>query len=233
MKRVLALSIVQGLLGWLVWLYASVLIRTLRWRIDNPTTIETAVGSSEGAMALFWHGRLAHAIACLPLLRDKPRRVLISLSRDGEFIAAGARRLGIPAIRGSAEKAGPFAEKGGAAALRRSRRFIGEGGVLLVTPDGPRGPTEVIPRSQIQLARMAACPVFLLGLAAEPAVKLRSWDSMRLPLPFARARLALEGPLTIPAKLDPEGAETLRLDWQSRMRLAQARAEAALADPPN
>ena len=33
------------------------------------------------------------------MLAGKPVRVMISLSRDGEFIAMAAERLGVPAIR--------------------------------------------------------------------------------------------------------------------------------------
>ncbi len=229
MKRLLAAKAVQDALGWLVWLYVAVLTRTLRWRIEDPATVEELVASPRGAMLLFWHGRLGPAMACVPFLREKPRRVLISLSRDGGFITTAARLLRVPAIRGSAARTGGRGAKGGLTAMRQGHRFIAEGGILLITPDGPRGPREVIPVGPVHLASLSGCPVYLLGLAAKPALTLDTWDAARAPLPFARACVALEGPLTAPGGLAADDAEAIRREWQSRMDVAERRALAALA----
>ncbi|MGH6986160.1 MAG: lysophospholipid acyltransferase family protein [Caulobacteraceae bacterium] len=229
MKRLVGFPAIQKLLGWLVWIYAWALTHTVRWRIEDPVAAEAALSDPAGAITLFWHGRLGHAVAFLPFLKSRARRILISLSRDGEFVAEAARRLGVPAIRGSAERPGELGRKGAIEALRESRRFLASGGMLLATPDGPRGPREVMSLGLLQLARTASCRVFLLGLAARPSVPIRSWDATRLPLPFARAFLVIIGPLTVPAVIGPEGAESLRSDWQQRMGEAQSRAEAALA----
>ena len=112
--------------------------------------------------------------------------------------------------------------------MRQGRRFVAEGGVLLVTPDGPRGPANMMPLGPVHLARLAGCPVYLLGLAAKPSLAFETWDAMRAPLPFARACLAVAGPLWAPANLAQAEANALRQDWQSKMMLAQERAEAAL-----
>ncbi len=229
MKRLVSARPVQTALAWLVWLYVTVLTRTLRWRIADPELVEAAVNSPRGAVVLFWHGRLGVAMACLPFLRRRPRRVFISLSRDGEFIARAASLLGAPAIRGSAERPGARASKGGVAAMRQGRRFIADGGVLLITPDGPRGPANVMSLGPVQLARLAGCPVYVLGLAAKPSLMFRTWDAMRAPLPFASACLAVAGPLWAPSNLAPGEAAALREEWQAKMMLVQDRAEAVLA----
>ena len=48
---------------------------------------------------------------------------MISLSRDGEFIARAAERLGFPPIRGSTGRGDRAADKGGAAAFREALRL--------------------------------------------------------------------------------------------------------------
>ena len=229
MKRLLRSPAAQSLLARVTAGYVELLIATVRWRFENRAAADLAVASPEGAIVLFWHGRIAQGIACRPLLKDKPRRVMISMSRDGEFIAMAAERLGIPTIRGSTGRSeGPLG-KGGAGAFRQALAFVRAGGVMILTPDGPRGPREVLPPGPAQLARAAGRPVFLLSLAARPAVILKSWDRAAIPLPFARGQVVLEGPLRVAGDADEAAIETARGDWEDRMRAGQVRAEALLA----
>ncbi len=229
MKALLRSRVMQEGLAWLIALYIDVLIMTMRWRFENREPVNQAMASPQGLVALFWHGRIAQGIACRPLLGTKARKVMISLSRDGEFIALAASRLRIPPIRGSATRGGAV-DKGGARAFREAIAFIRQGGVMILTPDGPRGPREVLPIGPAQMARMANCPVFIMSLAASPALRLKSWDLAQIPLPFARGCVVLEGPLTLPHRADEAMLETARADWQARMRAGQARAEALLGE---
>jgi lysophospholipid acyltransferase (LPLAT)-like uncharacterized protein len=216
-------------LGWLVAGYIELIIRTVRWRIENRAPVDEAMAAPGGLIALFWHGRIAQGMACRPLLGSKPRRVMISLSPDGQFIAKAAERLGIPPVRGSAGREGRGGSKRGAAAFRDALRFIREGGVMILTPDGPRGPREVLPIGPVQLARAAACPIFIMSLAARPALRLGSWDAAQIPWPFARGQVVLEGPIWLDEDADAAGLEGARQDWEARMRHGQTRAEAMLA----
>jgi hypothetical protein len=219
----------QGILGWLVAAYIELLIRTVRWRFYNRGPVDEVMSGPQGLIALFWHGRIAQGMACRPLLRAKPRRVMISLSPDGEFIAKAASRLRIPPVRGSSGREGRRLSKGGAKAFRESLSFIRDGGVMIITPDGPRGPREELPIGPLMMARAAACPVYIMSLAAAPALTLKSWDRARIPLPFARGQVVLDGPLILPETTDGDALEQVRLDWQARMRVGQARAESLLA----
>ena len=229
MKRVLRSRTAQSLLAWLVTSYVKLITATLRWRFEGRAAADAAIVSGDGVIGLFWHGRIAHAMACRPILRDKPRRVMISLSRDGEFIAMAAARLGIPTIRGSTERREGSVAKGGAAAFRAAVKMIEGGGAVLVTPDGPRGPRETMQVGAVQLARAGRCPVFLMGLAARPALRFGGWDGARIPLPFSRACLVVDGPVRTPVDADGARMEAIRADWEQRMTLAQAQAEARLA----
>jgi len=229
MKRLLRASTVQSLLAWIIAGYIEVLIATVRWRFDNRQAADLAMASPGGLIALFWHGRIAQGMACRPLLAQKPRRVMISLSRDGQFIALAARRLGIPPLRGSAASGGDTLAKGGASAFRQALAVLRAGGVMILTPDGPRGPREVLPPGPAQMARAAGCPVFLMSLAARPALALDSWDKARVPLPFARGQVVLDGPLWVAPDAGEAAIEAARADWQQRMNAGQERAEALLA----
>ena len=235
MKTLLRRAAVQRLLGWLIAGYIELCIATLRWKRDIDPTAQAAVDGSEGVIALFWHGRIVPAIACRPLLRDKPRWVMISLSADGEFIALAAERLHIPTIRGSTGKGGKSGQavsgkggKGGAGAFRQAMQALSRGDVMIMTPDGPRGPNEVMQLGPIQLARASGRPALLMGLAVWPAIGLGSWDKGRVPLPFGRAAVVVIGPQTVAANADDDQLENVRANWQAQLRAAQSRAEALL-----
>ena len=220
---------VQATLAWLVSAYLRVTLATMRWRFIDRASVDAAVASSEGVIACFWHGRIALAVACRRVLKKKPRRVLISRSPDGEFIAKVVARLSFPAIRGSANRRDAAHNQRTFAASRDVLRFIRNGGLVAITPDGPLGPAEQMPEGPVLLARLAQAPVLLFGLAAKPTLTLKSWDHTQIPLPFSRGCVVFDGLLTVARGAEASELETVRADWQARLRAAQDAAEAALA----
>lgn len=227
--RPLRLKIVQTGLARLLSLYIDVTLATMRWRFVDTEGVDAAVAGPDGMVGCFWHGRIALAVVCRRVLKHKPRRVLISLSRDGEFIAQAVERLGFPGIRGSTAKKGKAQDKGGGDAFRQALRFMRDGGCIAVTPDGPRGPNQVMTEGPLILAQTGGAPVFLFGLAASPAIRLGGWDEGRLPLPFSRGCVVFDGPLLVERRADADAREKMRADWQARLRAAQGRAERILA----
>ena len=90
---------------------------------------------------------------------------------------------------GSGEAAPEPKAKGGASAFRETLRWLGKGGGIAITPDGPRGPAEQMGDGPKTLARLSGAPVLLVGMAASPAIRLSSWDATLIPLPFGRGAL--------------------------------------------
>jgi hypothetical protein len=200
----------------------------MRWRYENRAIADAAAADPHGAIGCFWHGRIALAPACLPLFRGKPRRVLISNSPDGELIAKIVRRLGFPAIRGSSTMDNRKARRS-VQAFRDAVGFLGEGGVVVVTPDGPRGPAQRMPEGPVMMARTCGAPVILVGFAAHPTLTLRSWDKTQIPLPFARGCMVFDGPYRAPQDAAATSVDATRRDWEARLTAAQMRAEQLLA----
>ncbi len=236
MKALLRSPAVQTVLALLAAGYLRLLFATLRWRYGDMTEAHRAIAAPEGMIILFWHGRLAPAMACRALLGAKPRYAMVSLSRDGAFIARAAEWVGVPTIRGSmakpggggSEAASQSAGKGGAHAFWRILQATKTGAAALLTPDGPRGPSQRMALGAAQLARLSGAPVMLCGFAASPALAARSWDSARVPLPFGRAALVVDGPLRLAPDADEAATEAARADWEARLQAAQAKAEALL-----
>ena len=229
MKSLLKHPVTQRLLIGLLTAYVNFALETTRWRFEDRAGVDSMVASPQGAIGAFWHGRITMAVVCRRVLKHKPRRVIISASRDGEMTARVVERLGFPSLRGSAAKKGKDADKGGAAVFRQALRFMRDGGLIAITPDGPRGPNQIMPQGTVIMAQAAKVPVVLFGLAAEPAIQFKSWDKARIPLPFGRGCVVFDGPLYAPEGTDEATREATRLDWQTRLNTAQAKAEAILA----
>jgi lysophospholipid acyltransferase (LPLAT)-like uncharacterized protein len=80
----------------------------------------------------------------------------------------------------------------------------------------------------VRIAKRAQVPVFLLGLAARPALRLKSWDRTKLPGLFGRGCIIWDGPHFCPPDASEEDMHRLSVEWAAAMTAACARAEAVL-----
>jgi lysophospholipid acyltransferase (LPLAT)-like uncharacterized protein len=225
MKGLFRSAAVQATLAFLLAGYLRVCLSTIRWRRENLAAAEGVWDAGGPVIVCFWHSRISISPACWALGRAQEPRALISLSRDGEFIAHAVAKLGFPAIRGSSTKATKDGEKakGGAVAFRDGLRWLKGGGGIAITPDGPRGPKEQMAEGAPMLAKVSKAPVLLVGLACSPAWRLNSWDQAVIPLPFGRGAIVWDGPIRV--ERDEDAAEVGRA-WAERLSAVTARAEA-------
>ncbi|MEO6341273.1 MAG: lysophospholipid acyltransferase family protein [Caulobacteraceae bacterium] len=230
MKGLLRSRPVQGAAAFLFAAYIRAALATIRWRREAEDVAETIWDAGGPVVVCFWHSRIGLSPACWPLGRAQAPRALISLSADGAFVAQAMERLGFPAIRGSAgKKSDPAKAKGGSAAFRETLRWLKSGGGIAITPDGPRGPAEIMGEGPPLLARVAGAPVLLVGLAARPCIRLSSWDRGVLPLPFAKGAIVWAGPFEAPANAEAADLKALSAVWQAKLSEVTAAAEAMVA----
>jgi len=228
LKTFLRSDRVQGFLGWLLGTYLTLILRTVRWRHENLACVEPVLADdTTGAIGLFWHGRIPLCLATAPQWWRKRTKCLISPSADGEFIARALVMSGFPAIRVSSAKKGDAAKaRQAVAAIREATNWVAGGGALVVTPDGPRGPNEVIAAGSLQIARRSGQPVFLMGIAASPATQMQStWDKVMWAAPFGRGAVVWDGPLYVPKNADERTLEALLDAWSARLSTATRKAE--------
>jgi lysophospholipid acyltransferase (LPLAT)-like uncharacterized protein len=228
LKKLLRSPGVQAVLGWLLGTYLRLILHTVRWRHENLDCVEPTLAGDGGAIALFWHGRIPLSLSTAHQWWRKRTRAMVSPSSDGEFVARALAMSGFPAIRASSAKRGDSAKaRLAVAAIRESVAWVSGGGALVVTPDGPRGPNEVVAQGSVQIARRTGAPVFLMGLAADPALQLSgTWDRVMFPLPFGRGAVVWDGPFYVSPHADDRILAALAADWSARLSAVTRRAEA-------
>ena len=232
MKKLLRSAAIQGFLGWLLGSYIRLILRTVRWTHENLECVEPVLAGDAGAVALFWHGRIPLCLATAPQWWRKDTKAMISPSADGQFIATALEMAGFPGIRISTAKPGDTAKaRQAVAAFREAINHVAQGGALVVTPDGPRGPNEIIAPGALQIARRSKQPVFLMGIAASPAWQLDTWDKVMFAAPFGRGAVVWEGPLLVPPDADEAQVAALITDWSARLSAVTRRAEALVGRP--
>jgi lysophospholipid acyltransferase (LPLAT)-like uncharacterized protein len=195
--------------------------RSWRCRTSGAWAPAAALERGERCIYAFWHARL------LPLVfaeRHRGAAVLVSRSRDGELIARIIERLGYTTARGSSSR-------GGREGLLEMLSWAERGRLLAVTPDGPRGPAEVVKPGLVWLASHTGRPVVPAAAAADRAWVARSWDRFRVPLPFARIEIAYGPPIEVPAGLEDEGVEAWRRRIEESLRRLTAEVAARAGEP--
>jgi lysophospholipid acyltransferase (LPLAT)-like uncharacterized protein len=165
------------------------------WRI---TLIgEENVGSSDadGQIIAIWHGRL---LVPMPYHAHRDWSILVSRSGDGDLTSTVLERFGYRLIRGSSSR-------GGAQALREMVQALRGGSVLVMTPDGPRGPRHAINPGLVWIARATGYPILPCGAVCDRAWRMKSWDRFTIPKPGARVVFVYGTPMRIGREM--KGAE--------------------------
>lgn len=227
MKKLIRQPWAQAFLGWVLWLVLVVTRRTVRWRHEGLEKMEPVMRDDVPCIALFWHGSIPLALGLAQVWwRRNKLRCMVSPSSDGEFIAQALERSRFPAIRTSSAKKGDAAKaRAAVAALREAMNWINGGGVFVITPDGPRGPNEVIAPGALQIAKRTGAPVYFMGVAASPAKRLDTWDRVMFAMPFGRGATVWDGPFHVPPDADDAMIERLIAEWSAGLSAVTRRAE--------
>lgn len=226
LKQLLANPIVQFLIGRGIGLYMLFVGVTTRWELVNRAAVEPFWRPDGGkAIGCIWHGRFSLVHKLWSFKKGVPKaKTLISNSREGGIVAHTSRMVGAGVIRGSASKGGRM--KGGVEALRAMARHIEGGGVICMTPDGPRGPRMRAKRAAVQLAKLADAKMIAVTWSTKHRVVFDSWDNFILPLPFGRGALVWGNPLDPPPPdASDEEIEAARLQLETEMNRIAAEAD--------
>lgn len=214
-------TILHRLAGWVGSLYLHFVGATSYiQKLDDPDYLACSREKKSLVYAL-WHNTqvfLAYAH------RGENASVMVSQSKDGEYIAQVMKRLDLHAVRGSTSR-------GGGAALREMIHRVQEGGRVGFTPDGPKGPLQTVHGGVVEVARATGRPIIPTSICSRRKLTFKkSWDQFFVPLPFSHIVVAHGRPLFIGNELPLEDAKSAVREELNRIR---DRALQALEEAPS
>jgi lysophospholipid acyltransferase (LPLAT)-like uncharacterized protein len=223
-------KLVAIVLAWVYRGYMALVWHTSRVESYGMARAVNAVNAHRNVVVALWHDNVVLAPRCC---RDFRPTTLASRSDSGEIITAALRLQQYHVFRGGSSRG----KSRRTPVLQQLVEYVKqrEEVVLALTVDGSTGPARVLKPGVIALACDTGAPIFAIHIACRPTIRARSWDRTRIPLPFGRIVMVLEGPI-IPKSKPIDGEEFRRLRDQTQLLLEDTanRAERYLAgeSPP-
>ncbi len=213
-----------------------------RWRVIRPhvlafplfalakflglTTKFDVVGSDAadlrvGRIFTLWHGR---SLLGAHFWRNRRAWIIVSHSKDGDMQAQIFRWFGFNVIRGSTGR-------GGVKAAVEAIDVLKKGGMMAITPDGPRGPSGIVQPGLLLMARKSGAAIIPAALSARRRTLAKSWDRFMISPPFNRAVVVYGEPIFIPKDASEEEVESIRQRIEFETHRAEIRAETLMGHP--
>jgi lysophospholipid acyltransferase (LPLAT)-like uncharacterized protein len=170
--------------------------------------------TAEKFLYCIWHDALLG-----PVFADKHVCMagLVSQHQDGSYLADAMEMVGVLPVRGSSKR-------GGAQALRQMMEAV-ENHHIMITPDGPRGPRNVIKDGIVFLASKTGRAIVPTAFSYERCWTFEgSWTDLFIPKPGTKAWFIAGAPFRVPSDLDRDGIEAYRVQLQARLDAITAEA---------
>ena len=147
--------------------------KSMRLFTVGESTVDDLYRQGQRIIIAFWHGRQV----MMPLAyRGERASILISQHRDGELIARIMKSFGFGAIRGSTTR-------GGMRAIRQLIREGQNGGDLVLTPDGPKGPACRVQQGVLYVAKITGFPIVPLTFASSKKKSFQAGINFKFHIP--------------------------------------------------
>lgn len=192
----LLLSVLYRLIRAYIW--------TFRFRIKNEESWMNYLENGGTVLICTWHQQFFTAIRHFKNYEDYNPALMISKSRDGDFIAGIAERSGWHPVRGSSSRDGSKALSEMIVRLKKTR-------LAAHIIDGPRGPSGEVKAGLIRLANATDAVIVPFYVSADKAWYFNSWDKFMLPKPFSRVSLHFGDMIQLQSVERPEAFEKQRL----------------------
>ncbi len=148
--------------------------------------------------------------------------IMVSQSKDGEYIAQVMAWMGINAVRGSSSR-------GGLRAFVEICQKAEKGEQIGFTPDGPRGPAYSVQDGIVIAAKRLGIPIVPLHTLSRRRLTFNTWDKFMIALPFSHIVVSHGQPFTLSEKVDDETAKAM---VQALLHKNREACERALAEAP-
>ena len=196
---------------------------TLRWHTENWQILESIRDSGKSVILAFWHGRIFMATY---RFRGQGIVVMISLNRDGEYIARVIQHFGYGVARGSSSRG----SHGATVEILRAMQKRQDVGVSI---DGPRGPRYVAKPGAAFLAKKSGNPVIPFSISVEKKWMMKSWDHFQVPKPFSQAVVLIGSPIYVDEYASEEEVGKAEAKIQSALDELRVRGDSWWGEEPD
>ena len=191
-KRISKNRFGQKFLGYLVFIITSFTFKSISWKsLKNSNSYYFK--KKEAIIFCTWHNRLY----CGPYLLPKDKLVINALQSshsDGMMTDVLFKLIKMKIIYGSSKKKG-------VSAFIKMTKAIKNGESLAITPDGPKGPREIVKDGIIKLAQNTGAPIVPLFWKVKNHKILNSWDNFIIPFPFSKGVYIFGKPIHVRRKV--------------------------------
>jgi len=175
------------LVPFLLKLVTVLITATCRVRWHNKERWLEHQESGQPYIISMWHNC---STICSWAMKGSGITVMVSDSRDGEYVARFARLFGIKTVRGSSSK-------GAKKAIKSALQLLSQKHAIAVTPDGPRGPKYSVQSGVLWFAAAGDAPIIPLHIESSRQWLLNSWDGHRFPKPFSTIHISFGDPVSV------------------------------------
>lgn len=226
LKKIIRSKFIQTLFAYIIAAYMVLVRRTTRWEYLGLENIAPYREQNKGMIVNYWHSRIMLAHSFWPLKDPQTVYMLISMSKDGEFVARATEIIGRNVIRGSSakRKGDVIDNKGALAAVRDMINVAKSGNIAIITPDGPKGPRMRFQPGAIRIAKSAKAPMIPLALSVKNSIHLKSWDRFVIPPLFSKGVIMFGAPVFVDGN-DEDAYEAARLKIETALINLQQEAD--------
>ena len=187
-KKLLKKKFVQNILGFFTFLYIRAVNLTSSIQFENESIPKQFWNNDKPFILAFWHSQLM--MIGFAWKKKQNVNILASSHSDGRFGAIVGKYFNLNNIQTS--------EKNKSVSLRSIFKLLNDNNYIGITPDGPRGPKEIVSEGIIKIAKSSKVPIIPIGFWSSKNFKLKSWDSFLITLPFSKCSFVWNKPLEIP-----------------------------------
>ena len=187
-KKLLKKKFVQNILGFFTFLYIRAVNFTSSIQFENESIPKQFWNNDKPFILAFWHSQLM--MIGFSWKKNKNVNILASSHSDGRFGAIVGKYFNLNNIQTS--------KKNKSMSLRSIFKLLNDNNYIGITPDGPRGPKEIVSEGIIKIAKSSKVPIIPIGFWSSKNFKLKSWDSFLITLPFSKCSFVWNKPLEIP-----------------------------------
>ena len=187
-KKLLKKNFVQNILGFFTFLYIRAVNFTSSIQFENESIPKQFWNNDKPFILAFWHSQLM--MIGFAWKKKQNVNILASSHSDGRFGAIVGKYFNLNNIQTS--------EKNKSISLRFIFKLLNDNNYIGITPDGPRGPKEIVSEGIIKIAKTSKVPIIPIGFWSSKNFKLKSWDSFLITLPFSKCSFVWNKPLEIP-----------------------------------